>query len=53
MTYESKLMPLVFWVGFLALGFVTSYGGPAKTDQPKNALALDAARGSVPQRAQD
>ncbi|MGE5368071.1 MAG: hypothetical protein ACM3PD_00530 [Chloroflexota bacterium] len=27
---KSKLVPTAFWVGFLALGFVTSLGGPAK-----------------------
>jgi hypothetical protein len=27
---RSKLVPTAFWVGFLALGFVTSLGGPAK-----------------------
>lgn len=27
---KSKIVPTAFWVGFLALGFVTSIGGPAK-----------------------
>lgn len=27
---KSKIVPTAFWVGFLALGFVTSLGGPAK-----------------------
>jgi hypothetical protein len=27
---RSKVVPTVFWVGFLALGFVTSVGGPNK-----------------------
>lgn len=27
---KSKLIPTAFWVGFLALGFVTSVGGPNK-----------------------
>jgi hypothetical protein len=27
---NSKIIPAVFWVGFLALGFATSIGGPAK-----------------------
>jgi hypothetical protein len=31
MTLEkSKIIPAAFWVGFLALGFVTSVGGPNK-----------------------
>lgn len=27
---NSKIVPAAFWVGFLALGFVTSLGGPGK-----------------------
>ncbi len=27
---KSKIVPTAFWVGFLALGFVTSVGGPNK-----------------------
>jgi hypothetical protein len=27
---KSKIIPTAFWVGFLALGFVTSVGGPNK-----------------------
>jgi hypothetical protein len=27
---KSKIVPTAFWVGFLALGFVTSVGAPAK-----------------------
>ena len=27
---KSKFIPTAFWVGFLALGFVTSVGGPNK-----------------------
>ncbi len=27
---KSKIVPTAFWVGFLALGFVTSLGSPAK-----------------------
>ncbi|QGM99307.1 hypothetical protein [Methylocystis parvus] len=27
---NSKLVPAAFWIGFLALGFATSVGGPAK-----------------------
>ncbi|WP_424362754.1 hypothetical protein [Methylocystis parvus] len=27
---NSKIVPAAFWVGFLALGFATSLGGPAK-----------------------
>lgn len=27
---KSKLIPAAFWVGFLALGFVTSVGAPNK-----------------------
>ncbi len=27
---KSKIVPTAFWVGFLALGFVTSLGAPAK-----------------------
>jgi hypothetical protein len=27
---NSKIIPAAFWVGFLALGFVTSVGGPNK-----------------------
>lgn len=30
---DSKLVPAAFWVGFLALGFVTSLGGPDKHSQ--------------------
>lgn len=27
---KSKVVPAAFWVGFLALGFATSIGSPAK-----------------------
>ncbi|WP_442753367.1 hypothetical protein ACNHKD_10145 [Methylocystis sp. JAN1] len=27
---NSKIVPAAFWVGFLALGFATSLGGPDK-----------------------
>ena len=27
---KSKVVPAAFWIGFLALGFVTSFGGPDK-----------------------
>ncbi|MGJ0392337.1 MAG: hypothetical protein ACR650_06195 [Methylocystis sp.] len=27
---KSKIVPAAFWVGFLALGFVTSFAGPDK-----------------------
>lgn len=27
---KSKIVPTAFWVGFLALGFVTSAGAPVK-----------------------
>jgi len=27
---DSKIVPAAFWVGFLALGFATSLGGPNK-----------------------
>ncbi len=31
---DSKLAPVAFWLGFLALGFVTSIGGPDKHRLP-------------------
>lgn len=27
---HSKIVPAAFWVGFLALGFATSFGGPPR-----------------------
>ncbi len=30
---NSKIIPAVFWVGFLALGFVTSLEGPKRRVQ--------------------
>jgi hypothetical protein len=27
---NSKIIPTAFWIGFLALGFATSFGGPDK-----------------------
>ncbi len=27
---KSKIVPAVFWIGFLALGFVTSFASPDK-----------------------
>jgi hypothetical protein len=27
---NSKIVPTAFWIGFLALGFATSFGGPDK-----------------------
>jgi hypothetical protein len=53
MISQSNLVPLAFWIGFLALGFVTSLGGPAKTHEPKNAITLDADRGLSQQAARD
>jgi hypothetical protein len=34
----SKLAPIAFWVGFLALGFLTNIGHPGKSRQVKEAL---------------
>ncbi len=53
MISQSNYVPFAFWIGFLALGFVTSFGGPAKTHPPKDAVALDAERGRGPQTARD
>ncbi|WP_424363116.1 hypothetical protein [Methylocystis parvus] len=50
---QSSFVPLAFWVGFLALGFVTSFGGPAKTHQTKSAVALAADHGLSRQAARD
>jgi hypothetical protein len=44
---------LAFWVGFLALGFVTSFGGPTKTHQPRDAIALEGGRGQIHPSARD
>lgn len=34
---ESKFAPVAFWIGFLALGFVTSLGGPGKAPHTRDA----------------
>jgi hypothetical protein len=41
---NSKIIPTAFWIGFLALGFATSFGGPdkhrgARIAQPANPAA--------------
>jgi hypothetical protein len=41
---NSKIIPTAFWIGFLALGFATSFGGPDKhrgvrVTQPANPAA--------------
>jgi hypothetical protein len=36
---KSKLIPTAFWVGFLALGFVTSVGGPNRHRVVDQAMA--------------
>ncbi|WBK00023.1 hypothetical protein [Methylocystis parvus] len=54
MTSGLSFIPLAFWLGFLALGFVTSFGGPTKTHQTKEAVALESGRGGqVPRTARD
>lgn len=49
---KSKLIPVVFWVGFLALGFVTSVGGPNKHRVIDQAMAGNANRRVAPVVAQ-
>ncbi|WP_363347540.1 hypothetical protein [Methylocystis echinoides] len=36
----SKIVPIAFWICFLALGFVTSLGGPSKQPaSPRDVVA--------------
>jgi hypothetical protein len=44
---NSKIVPAAFWVGFLALGFIISLGGPNRrhaesVTQPSNPIAAQA-----------
>ena len=41
---NSKIVPVAFWVGFVALGVITSLGGPAR---PRADLAMRAQNASV------
>lgn len=34
---KSKIAPAVFWIGFLALGFVSSFAEPGKQRKPHDA----------------
>jgi hypothetical protein len=38
---RSTIVPLAFWFGFLALGFVSSVGGPAKPHPVNEAQVLE------------
>jgi hypothetical protein len=40
---NSKIVPAAFWIGFLALGFLTSLGGPDK-HRPMNVDKASAAK---------
>lgn len=49
---KSKWIPTAFWVGFLALGFVTSVGGPSKRRVIGQAAAPTARTAATPMVAQ-
>lgn len=49
---KSKFIPTAFWVGFLALGFVTSVGGPNKHRVIDQAMARPARTAVAPVVAQ-
>ncbi len=49
---KSKLIPAAFWVGFLALGFATSLGGPNKHRVIDQAMARPARTAVAPVVAQ-
>jgi hypothetical protein len=34
---RSKLIPVLFWIGFVALGFLTSFAAPNNTRPDDNA----------------
>ncbi len=41
MLSNPNFVPILFWLGFLALGLVTSLGGPAKTSHDEQAVAFE------------
>jgi hypothetical protein len=43
---DSKLIPILFWIGFLALGFFTTFAAPNKTHQADEALVTESDGGS-------
>ncbi|KAF2990083.1 hypothetical protein MJC1_02743 [Methylocystis sp. MJC1] len=51
MLAKSKIAPAIFWVGFLALGFVSSFaetGKPRKAHDPgKRAAAVESQLGKA------
>jgi hypothetical protein len=43
---DSKLIPILFWIAFLALGFFTSVAAPNKTHPADEALVTESDGGS-------
>lgn len=43
---DSKLIPILFWIAFLALGFFTSVAAPTKTHPTDEALVTERDGGS-------
>ncbi len=52
---DNKLIPILFWIGFLALGFFTSIAAPTKTHPADDALVteIDGGSGRASKTAQD
>jgi hypothetical protein len=55
MSSNSKFIPILFWIGFLALGFFTSVAAPTKTHRADEALVteIDGGSGRASKTAQD
>jgi hypothetical protein len=46
MLSNSNFIPILFWIGFLALGFFTSVAAPTKTHPADEALVIESDGGS-------
>jgi hypothetical protein len=51
----NKIIPMAFWIAFLALGFVTSFIGPSKTHTVNEAFIgeTDGRNGGAARSAQN
>jgi hypothetical protein len=55
LSFDSKVVPIAFWIAFLALGFVTSLAGRSKPHPVNEAFVAetDGGNGGAPTSAED